>query len=223
MTGKLYVATVVDTLEDRILIEYDVHPEIPMIWVDIRSPFIHECDYHKTMDNPDNFVPPVRPFSWADYLRDTSAKTPPTDFLANERRQPNNFHTGQKIEVVDPVNQQLIRPATILCREEYKIQVIFDGFDLSYAFWLDDDSEDVHPINWCEKTGHPIEHPAGLNKNIENKLCKNSGCRGIGNTGRNDKYFHDSDFECPYSKENWKKIMSFKLNRSDGFKLNVKK
>jgi lethal(3)malignant brain tumor-like protein len=205
------------------LLEYDVHPEIPCVWTEIRSPFIHPCDHHKTIDNPENFIPPVRPFSWDDYLKDTKCKQSPTDFLVNNARPPYNFHTGQKLEVVDPVNQQLVRPATILCREDYKIQVIFDGFDLSFAFWLDDDSEDVHPINWCEKSGHPIEHPAGFNKIVENKICKNSGCRGIGNTKSHDKFFHDVDSECPYSKDNWKKMMNMKLHQRTDTKAVAKK
>lgn len=207
------MATIIDVLQNRILIEYDVHPEIPCIWVDVDSPYIHPCNYHQTIDKSDIFVPPVRPFNWDDYLRDTNSKQSPTDVLL-QSRSPCDFQTGQKLEVVDPVNPQLIRPATILCREEYKIQVIFDGFDISFAFWIDDDSEDIHPIHWCDKTTHPIEHPAGFNKGSENKLCKNPGCRGIGNAKHSDKhakYFHEIDTECPYNKENWKQQMGSKI------------
>lgn len=154
----------------------------------------------------------MRPFEWDKYIEHSNSKAAPTDFLL-QSRSPCNFQTGQKLEVVDPVNPQLIRPATILCREEYKIQVIFDGFDISFAFWFDDDSEDIHPINWCEKTGHPIEHPAGFNEFAENKLCKNPGCRGIGNakfSEKHSKYFHETDAECPYNKDNWCQLMSSK-------------
>jgi hypothetical protein len=123
-----------------------------------------------------------------------------------------------KLEVVDKVNPQLIRPATILCRNEYKIQVIFDGFDINYAYWLDDDSVDIHPINYCKLTEHPIEHPAGANKFLENSLCSKNGCRGIGNGLYTDRYFHDNPKECPYNIDNWNRLIEQKENSRTDYK-----
>lgn len=105
------------------------------------------------------------------------------------------------------INPQLIRPATILSRNDYKIQVNFDGFDISYAFWLDYDSENIYPINFCSEMNHPIEFPAGYNRNDEFILCSTAGCRGIGNGIHPDRYFHENDDECPYNKKNWKRLM----------------
>lgn len=62
----------------------------------------------------------------------------------------------------------------------------------------------------CEKTGHPIEHPAGFSKSLDNGLCVNSGCRGIGNGVYAESYFHDNPKECPYLPSNWKKLLNQK-------------
>lgn len=149
--GKIYAASIIDKIGDRILISHDGHEELPCIWLDIRSPYLHPCNYHKTVDDPECFIPPSRPFDWKNYLTSTAAKEAPAKILFFGKRAPKEFEPGSKIEIVDCVNRQLIRPATVLCQKDYKIQVIFDGFNISFAFWVEDDSEDIHPINWCEK------------------------------------------------------------------------
>lgn len=214
--GKVYAASIIDVIEDRVLISYDGHEDLGYVWMDIFSPYLHPCNYHKSCEDPECFIPPFRPFDWTNYLKANGAIEGPSEFLFFRRRQAYNFEAGLKLEVVDRVNRQLIRPATVLCRDRYKIQVIFDGFDINFAYWLDDDSEDLHPINWCEKTNHPIEHPAGFSH--DNGLCQSPGCRGIGNGVNAESYFHDSVAECPYTRANWKKL----LNQNVGSHLECK-
>lgn len=149
--GKLYAASIIDMLEDRVLISIDGHEELGCNWLHILSPYLHPCNYHKTLADPESFIPPTPgPFDWTAYLKATNSKEAPSEFLYFRTRAPYEYEPGLKLEVVDRVNRQLIRPATVLCRNEYKIQVIFDGFDINFAYWLDDDSEDLHPINWFE-------------------------------------------------------------------------
>lgn len=61
------------------------------------------------------------------------------------------------LEVVDKKNPSLIRPASIVMVDEYEIKVLFIGWPEAYAYWVDDDSPDIHPPDWARKTGHPIE------------------------------------------------------------------
>lgn len=98
-----------------------------------------------------------------------------------------------------------------MSRDDFRIQVNFDGFDISHAYWLDFDSEDLYPINYCKETGHPIEYPAGYNQNDAFILCSTAGCRGIGNGVNLDCCFHENDDECPYSMKNWKQLINVKL------------
>jgi mbt repeat len=221
--GKLYAASIIDVLGDRLLVSHDGHEELGCIWLDIKSPYLHPCNYHRTIEDPEIFIPPSRPFEWKDYLKATASKEAPAEYLFFRRRLPYDFVPGLKLEVVDKANRQLVRPATVLSRNEYKVQIIFDGFDLAFAYWLDDDSEDLHPINWCEKTGHPIEHPAGFNRSQDNTLCPSPGCRGIGNGPFPDRYFHDNPKECPYSKVNWKKLLNKQLGSHIDAKINSKR
>lgn len=70
------------------------------------------------------------------------------------------FVVDQMVEVVDRRNPKLIRPAEIVeIRDDYEVKVHFIGWPERYAFWVDDDSPDLHPIHWCDRTGHPLENP----------------------------------------------------------------
>lgn len=40
------------------------------------------------------------------------------------------------------------------------IQIHFDGWSDEYNYWVDADSPDLHPIGWCQKTGHPLQTPS---------------------------------------------------------------
>lgn len=41
----------------------------------------------------------------------------------------------------------------------YRLKIRFDGWPETHAYWVDDDSPDIHPVGWCSKTGHPLEPP----------------------------------------------------------------
>ena len=49
--------------------------------------------------------------------------------------------------------------ATISLIDEFQLKIHFDGWDEMYDFWFDSESNDLHPVGWCEKTGHPLEIP----------------------------------------------------------------
>ncbi|XP_030893165.1 lethal(3)malignant brain tumor-like protein 4 [Leptonychotes weddellii] len=86
--------------------------------------------------------------------------------------------------------------------------VHFDGWDHKYDYWMDADSPDIHPIGWCDITGHPLEIPYRANdvKILPGQaVCPTPGCRGIGHI-RGPRYSgHHSAFGCPYSDMNLKK------------------
>uniref|UniRef100_A0A8C9LC31 L3MBTL histone methyl-lysine binding protein 3 n=1 Tax=Pavo cristatus TaxID=9049 RepID=A0A8C9LC31_PAVCR len=41
------------------------------------------------------------------------------------------------------------------------IRLHFDGYPDCYDFWVNADSSDIHPVGWCEKTGHKLHPPKG--------------------------------------------------------------
>ena len=75
------------------------------------------------------------------------------------QRAPASFRIGQKLEAVDKRNPSLVRAATVSGVEEYRVRVHYDGWDDIYDDWFDADSYDLHPVEWCSKTGHPLETP----------------------------------------------------------------
>lgn len=38
-------------------------------------------------------------------------------------------------------------------------QVHYDGWSHMYDEWMDSDNGDLHPVGWCESTGHPLKVP----------------------------------------------------------------
>lgn len=100
-----------------------------------------------------------KPFSWTKYLTETKSKPVPEEAFV--RRPLRDFVIGMMIEVIDIVNPTLIRIAEILDIRGDELKILYDGFSDKYAYWIEDDSPDIHPIGWSIKTNHPIEIPAG--------------------------------------------------------------
>ena len=71
------------------------------------------------------------------------------------------FEHGMKVELVDKRNPILIRVATIVDVQGFRLLIHFDGWDSIYDYWIDEDCPDLHPPHWCEKVGHPLQPPIG--------------------------------------------------------------
>eukprot|EP00069_Balaena_mysticetus_P022071 bmy_14148T0 len=59
----------------------------------------------------------------------------------------------------------------------YRIKLHFDGYSDCYDFWVNADALDIHPVGWCEKTGHKLHPPKGYKEEEFNwqtylKTCK---------------------------------------------------
>nr|XP_019541705.2 uncharacterized protein LOC109412531 isoform X1 [Aedes albopictus]XP_029729154.1 uncharacterized protein LOC109412531 isoform X1 [Aedes albopictus]XP_029729155.1 uncharacterized protein LOC109412531 isoform X1 [Aedes albopictus] len=208
-SGKVCVASVTDKIDNRILVHFDGWDERYDYWVDIRSPYIHHIDWHH--ENGYNITPPPDwnkgEFEWAKYIRLKSRRIGkaiiPADQSLFATRQPMDFKPGMKLEVVDRKNQMLIRPATVVATDGYEIKVCFDGWPNFYSFWIEDDSSDIHPMNWCKRTYHPIEFPPDHRPASIKSTCEVSFCLGQGNAKILSKSFHKRGVECPYKANNW--------------------
>lgn len=87
----------------------------------------------------------------------------PVPVKAFIRRPLRDFAINTIIEVVDLVVPSLIRIANIVDVRGDELKILYDGFDSKYAYWIEDDSPDIHPVGWSLKTNHPIELPRGKN------------------------------------------------------------
>ncbi|XP_061392462.1 uncharacterized protein LOC133327934 [Musca vetustissima] len=206
-TGKLCVASVADVLDDRIRIHFDGWDDCYDIIVDINSPYIHPCGWHEGRHQL--VVPPDcenSAFNWQSYIRQQGS-----GLVASEEifvpREPIHFKPNMKLEVVDPRNSSLIRPATVVSHKGHRVKLHLDGWPNDYCFWLEDDSPDLHPIGWCDATGHELEPPPGFQMPKQKMPCPTTGCRGIGNAKKPFMHVHATRDCCPYVPENWRIVM----------------
>ncbi|XP_028897394.2 lethal(3)malignant brain tumor-like protein 3 isoform X2 [Zeugodacus cucurbitae] len=203
-TGKLCVASVSDVLDNRIRVHFDGWDDCYDYWVEISSPYIHPCGWH--VGRHQLIVPPEfenTTFSWTDYIKNHGSGMAATEEMFSTR-DPIDFKPNMKLEVVDPRNASLIRPATVVGRKGHRVKLHLDCWPSNYCFWLEDDSADLHPIGWCEATSHDLEPPPGYKMRSTKVVCSTFGCRGIGNAKRLYLNTHTTQDCCPYAAENWR-------------------
>ncbi|XP_060647365.1 polyglutamine-repeat protein pqn-41 isoform X2 [Drosophila nasuta] len=202
-TGKICVATVADILDERIRVHFDGWDDCYDFWVHVNSPYIHPCSWHEGRQQL--IVPPDYQnivFNWADYIAEVGGVAAPVELFSP--RDPMEFQPRMKLEVVDQRNPSLIRPATVITRKGYRVQLHLDCWPTEYYFWLEDDSPDLHPIGWCEATLHELETPPGFLQRPSAMPCDVDGCRGFGNAKRFNLNVHAFRDCCPYAPENWR-------------------
>ncbi|KAJ8268028.1 hypothetical protein COCON_G00132000 [Conger conger] len=203
------VASVADVIDDRFLVHFDNWDDTYDYWCDASSPHIHQVgwcqDHGRPLTAPQGHPNPEC-FLWEEYLEDTGSLAVPSEAFC--MRAPHQFQVNMKLEAVDRRNPILIRVATIVESEDYRLKVHFDGWHQKFDFWVDSDHSDLHPAGWCAQTGHPLEppfRPTDIKSSANQGVCPTPGCRGVGHI-RGPRYTgHHSAFGCPYSEINMKK------------------
>lgn len=117
---------------------------------------------------------------WASYLEEEKAVAVPTKLFKEHQSFPynkNGFKVGMKLEGVDPEHQSVYCVLTVAEVCGYRIKLHFDGYSDCYDFWVNADALDIHPVGWCEKTGHKLRPPKGYKEEEFNwqsylKTCK---------------------------------------------------
>ncbi|KAM6045289.1 lethal(3)malignant brain tumor-like protein 4 isoform 2-T2 [Chlamydotis macqueenii] len=201
------VATITDMVDNRLLIHFDNWDESYDYWCEASSPYIRPVGYCQETGTPLTTPPGYRDskaFSWEKYLEETNSQAAPA--RAFKLRPAHGFQVNMKLEAVDRRNPILIRVATIVDRDDHRIKIHFDGWDHNYDFWIDADSPDVHPAEWCAKTGHDLQVPlvpgAVDRVGTVGQACPTPGCCGIGHV-RGPRYgTHYTLVGCPYSDVN---------------------
>ncbi|XP_063586232.1 lethal(3)malignant brain tumor-like protein 3, partial [Penaeus indicus] len=204
------VATVADVLDNRVLIHFDGWDKAFDFWSEVSSPYIHPvgwCADNNIVLHPPNNYPNPESFNWHEYIQETNSMAVPA--RAFKTRPPREFKKNMKLEVVDKRNPSLIRVATIVDVQVYQIKIHFDGWGDAYDYWLDDDSPDIHPPSWSNKTGHPLQPPLTPEQQAEDvdsgMGCGTAGCKGIGHVKGPIYTTHHTAYGCPYSTQNLNK------------------
>ncbi|XP_061522418.1 lethal(3)malignant brain tumor-like protein 4 isoform X11 [Phycodurus eques] len=215
--GLVCVASVADVVDDRVLVHFDNWDNSYDYWCESSSPLIRPvgwCEEHgraltAPRAHPENFT-------WEEYLRETALEAAPRSAFTtltgmrtpvSHQRAPHGFQINQRLEAVDKRNPMLIRVATVTATEDYRVKVHYDGWSPQFDVWCDSDLTDLHPVGWCQRTGHPLEVPPERSTSPSHSqgVCPTPGCRGVGHI-KGPKYTgHHSAFGCPYSDINTRK------------------
>ncbi|KAL1494237.1 hypothetical protein ABEB36_009860 [Hypothenemus hampei] len=202
-TSLICVATVRDMMDNRILVHFDGWDDIYDYWADPTSPYIHPvgwCDqYGHDLTAPSDYPTPES-FTWEKYLKETKSLAAPV--RAFKQRPTCGFKRGMRLECVDKRVPRLIRVATVDDVREHQIRIHFDGWPDKYSYWVDDDSPDIHPIGWCQKTGHLLQPPLTPDDVYDFLECPTIGCKGQGHISGLKFLNHSSQKYCPYADAN---------------------
>ncbi|XP_069576320.1 lethal(3)malignant brain tumor-like protein 4, partial [Brachyistius frenatus] len=206
--GLVCVASVADVIDDHFLVHFDNWDDTYDYWCDSSSPYIHPVGWCEEQGRPltaPQGHPNPESFIWEEYLQETGSTAAPSSTFTP--RAPHGFQVNHRLEVVDRRNPMLIRVATVTDTEDYRVKVHFDGWSTQFDVWCDSDLCDLHPVGWCQRSGHPVEPPPGLSplSSPSQGVCPTAGCRGVGHI-KGAKYTgHHSAFGCPYSDINMRK------------------
>ncbi|XP_061661370.1 lethal(3)malignant brain tumor-like protein 4 isoform X2 [Syngnathoides biaculeatus] len=202
------VASVADVVDDRVLVHFDNWDNSYDYWCESSSPLIRPvgwCQENGRALTAPHAHPDPENFTWEEYLRETALDAAPRSAFTT--RAPHGFQINQRLEAVDKRNPMLIRVATVTATEDYRVKVHYDGWSHQLDVWCDNDLADLHPVGWCQRTGHPLEVPPERSTSLSHSqgVCPTPGCRGVGHI-KGPKYTgHHSAFGCPYSDINIRK------------------
>ncbi|XP_033476874.1 polycomb protein SCMH1 [Epinephelus lanceolatus] len=106
------------------------------------------------------------PFSWEDYLRETSSTAASPSCFKQSRVPPSNdFKAGMKLEARDPRNSNSVCIATVMGMMGTRLRLRLDGSDNTNDFWRLVDSLEIQPIGTCERNGDMLQPPLGFRMN----------------------------------------------------------
>nr|CAD7201775.1 unnamed protein product [Timema douglasi] len=205
-SSMVCVATVSDLIDSRILVHFDSWDKMYDYWADPTSPYIHPvgwCKEHGHKLTPPHTYKSSNEFSWDIHLRESKSSAAPA--RAFKQRPSSGFRRGMRLECVDPWVTSLIRVSTVEDVKNHQVKIRFDGWPKEYSFWVDDDSPDIHPIGWCQKTGHVLEPPLVPEDAPDSIGCPTPGCRGVGHIKGHKYSSHNNTLNCPYAPQNLNK------------------
>ncbi|XP_068996542.1 lethal(3)malignant brain tumor-like protein 1 isoform X2 [Embiotoca jacksoni] len=103
-------------------------------------------------------------WTWAQYLEETKTIAAPNKLFQESQRVPtvkNGFKQGMKLEGIDPQHPSMYFVLTVAEVCGYRLRLHFDGYSDCHDFWVKANSHDIHPVGWCESTGHKLHTPKG--------------------------------------------------------------
>ncbi|XP_015118890.1 polycomb protein Scm [Diachasma alloeum] len=105
-------------------------------------------------------------FDWELYLKETDSTAAPAECFKQHATPPSNeFKMGMKLEALDPRNLTSTCIASVVGVLGPRLRLRLDGSDNKNDFWRLVDSNEIHPIGHCEKSGGMLQPPLGFRMN----------------------------------------------------------
>lgn len=127
---------------------------------------------HTTVSNPPSTstgsfqYETYQTFDWDLYLKETNSTAAPNEcFKQHEVPPTNEFKINMKLEALDPRNLTSTCIATVVGVLGPRLRLRLDGSDNKNDFWRLVDSNEIHPIGHCEKSGGMLQPPLGFRMN----------------------------------------------------------
>ncbi|XP_063728000.1 lethal(3)malignant brain tumor-like protein 4 isoform X2 [Symsagittifera roscoffensis] len=156
--------------------------------------------------------PCIKPFGWShdkgfafnDCQLTKQSKLEPLPNFYFKKAPELKFEKGCKLEAVDQWNQILIRVCTIidifhLDGSIARLKLQMDSWSEDFAFWVDSDSEEIYPPNFCSTVGYPLTPPNEFLGPAQGSSCPTQYCRGQGHVKGPRFLTHHNGSGCPYS------------------------
>ncbi|XP_019367694.1 PREDICTED: lethal(3)malignant brain tumor-like protein 4 isoform X2 [Gavialis gangeticus] len=119
-------------------------------------------------------------WNWVSYLEEEQMPAAPFKLFKEYQSFPqgrNGFKVGMKLEGLDPEHPSLCCVLTVAEVQGFRMRLHFDGYSDCYDFWINADSPDIHPVSWCEKTGHKLLPPKGYKEGEFNWTSYLKNCK----------------------------------------------
>lgn len=115
-------------------------------------------------------------FNWRQYLDKWNLSNPlklslaPIKLFSNPfPASENPFKIGHKLEAIDPLHCSMFCVCTVADIRGNRLKLHFDGYHHAYDFWVNADSMDIFPNEWCSKTGRELQPPYAYNTSSNQK------------------------------------------------------
>ncbi|XP_062818388.1 lethal(3)malignant brain tumor-like protein 4 isoform X2 [Anolis carolinensis] len=119
-------------------------------------------------------------WNWTAYLEEERMPAAPLKLFRESQSFPQNkngFRVGMKLEGLDPEHPSLFCVLSVDEVQGFRMRLHFDGYSECYDFWVNADSPDIHPVGWCEKTGHKLLPPKGYKERDFNWTSYLKNCK----------------------------------------------
>eukprot|EP00117_Sycon_ciliatum_P044252 scpid13763/ scgid4377/ Lethal(3)malignant brain tumor-like protein 1; L(3)mbt protein homolog; L3MBTL1 len=156
----------VDVRANTVEIYFDGWSNDFTYWCNLSDTNIHPIGWCKA--NGKELIPPHGiPFTnWSSYLATHGYKAVPRHIFTAQQAHgmtppASRFSPAMRLEARDRLNPHMLCVARVAHVEGSSMLIALDGCSQKYDYWCSPDSDDIHPVGWCDRFGFQLQPPKG--------------------------------------------------------------